>query len=284
MHSCRFMNARRLRIRGAAGLVFFGWIWASPGWAVRPFVTDDARIIDVGQIETETWLEIVRGGGTSRPALQMLGGVTLNDWMEIIAGGGIGMDDIEGGRFSVANPVIQPKLLMWRADEDGFPGLAFAAGVTLPAGRGSLYEDATGFYLIAPMTSRLFDDRVQVHLNVGLTGAREDGKTELRPYWGVATEIEVRSGWPHLVTEAYAGDPLEALGPRWAVQYGFRWIASDHLNLDLTFGLQPDAAPGFGGLAHWGQIGVRLLFDAFTPGGKPGDFMGAPGAFSIRDR
>jgi hypothetical protein len=248
--------------------------------AVRPFVTDDARIVDVGQIETENWVELTRLGGVWHPGIHMMGGATLNEWLELIAGGGVGLES--GRRLSVANPVIQPKLLLWRADEDGFPGLALALGVTLPAGQGYLYDEATGYYAIAPVTSRLFEDRLQLHVNLGVVGATSEVESAAKPYWGVGAEIEVLRDLPHVVVEAYAGDPFEALGPAWAVQYGLRWIASDYFNMDLTFGLQPDQTPAFDGLEAWGQLGVRFLFDAFTPGGRAGDFMGAKGMFSLR--
>lgn len=55
----------------------------------------------------------------------------------------------------------------------------------------------------------------------------------------------------------------------------------NYVNFDLTFGLQPDE---FGGGRWqtpdvWGQLGIRLLFDVLTPGGRKGDFDGAKGAF-----
>jgi hypothetical protein len=279
---CRGRLRRLLgRVAILAGMCMLASTWSRRAGAVRPFVTDDARIIDVGQIETENWVDVLRAGGRWLPGLNVMAGASVSEWLELIAGGGVGLD---AGALSVANPVIQPKLLLWRADEDGFPGLALALGVTLPAGQGFLYDEATGYYAIAPVTSRLFEDRLQVHVNVGIIGAVSQAENALRPYWGVGAEVEAVPDLPHVVVEAYAGDPFEALGPSWAVQYGLRWIASDHFNMDLTFGFQPDQTPGFDGLEHWGQLGLRFLFDAFTPGGRPGDFMGARGMLSLRPR
>jgi hypothetical protein len=94
--------------------------------------------------------------------------------------------------------------------------------------------------------------------------------------------VDVGVGLPELraILEVYAGDPLDALGPDRAVQWGGRWLVSDYLNLDVTFGAQPDlqVAPGEAPRTElWGQVGIRLLFDVFTENGEPGDFMGAKG-------
>lgn len=248
---------------------------ATPALAVRPFVTDDARIVDIGQIETETWFEYQRQPGRSFGMFNFMGGLTVNRWLEILGGSGVGLDS--QGSLNVLNPVITPKLLFWEAAENGSPGLALAVGVTLPLGTGELYQEATGFYAFAPITSRLLNDGLMLHLNIGGRGAYVPNQgTTLRPYWGIGTEIAVFGhNAPHLVLEAYSGDPFEALGPSIAAQGGFRWLASDTLNLDLTFGGQP--AEHNGGADVWAQLGIRLLFDAFTPGKKPGDPMGAPG-------
>ncbi|TVQ86949.1 MAG: hypothetical protein EA397_19445 [Deltaproteobacteria bacterium] len=246
--------------------------------AVRPFVTDDARIVDVGQIETESWLEYQRQPNLHLGVFNVMAGATITPWIEILAGGGVGFDSER--QMTVLNPVITPKFLFWEASEDGTPGLALAIGVTLPFGRGELFEPATGFYAFAPITTRLFDDALMVHANLGARGAYlPDDGTTLRPYWGLGIEAAVFGhAAPHLVLEAYSGDPFEALGPNIAAQGGFRWLATDYVNVDLTFGGQPEVrGPG---MELWAQVGLRLLFDAFTPGGRRGDPMGATGAFA----
>lgn len=86
-----------------------------------------------------------------------------------------------------------------------------------------------------------------------------------------------------LIIEAYAGDPLHLHAPKTAAQMGFRWIASEYVNLDLTFGVQPELDEHLrrsGSAEVWGQIGLRLLFDVFTPGGRRGDPMEAKGMFT----
>ncbi|MBX3248393.1 MAG: hypothetical protein KF901_14535 [Myxococcales bacterium] len=280
---------RALGIAAAAAAFVVGT--TSTAHAVRPFVTDDARIIDYGQLELEMWPELVFRDGKWHPGFHVMSGVSPTEWLEIIVGGGIGLE--EGRHFTVANPVIQPKLLVWRAAENGFPGLSLAAGVTLPVGRGEMFDDATGLFFIAPITSRLFDDWFLIHANVGLTAAIVPGDAELgttrsttvRPYWGVGIDVGLFHKDARFIFEAYAGDPFEALGPRRAFQWGFRWMRSDYVNLDVTFGAQPRVAEGTEAeLRHprefWGQIGIRLLFDVFRDG--PGDPMGARGMTGFR--
>jgi hypothetical protein len=180
--------------------------------------------------------------------------------------------------------VFQPKFLIWNAETDGLPGLAVGTGITLPVGRGELFEEATGVYVIGMLSSRLFDDWLFIHLNLGATSAiipaSEAATREVvfKPYWGIGIEAGVVWEELRFIAEAYSGDPFEALGPDYAFQSGFRWLASDHFNLDLTLGAQPlveDRVRVSGEWEFWAQIGVRLLFDVFTKG--PGDPMGAPG-------
>lgn len=261
-------------------------LFPSDAQAVRPFVTDDARIIDVGQLELEMWPEFAFAQGDFWAGYNVMAGVSVTPWLELLAGGGVGVE--KGGRFTAANPVIQPKLLFVRAQENGIPGVSLVAGVTLPVGRGEMYDDATGAFVIAPITSRLFDDWLQLHLNLGVAIARRaerpvDGqRTSARPFWGLGADAGLGHQDYRLVVEAYSGDPFHALGPKIAFQGGFRWLASDHVNLDVTFGTQPTVVDGTrvpGEWEYWLQIGGRFLFDVFTDG--PGDPMGAKGMVAV---
>jgi hypothetical protein len=254
--------------------------------AVRPFVTDDARIIDKGQFEFEMWPEFAFVRGETWFGYNVMAGVSVTPWLEFIAGGGVGIDTDR--RFTAANPVFQPKLLFVRAQENGVPGVALVAGVTLPVGRGEMYDDATGMFLIAPITSRLFDDWVQIHVNLGVAVARRahvplDGQqTSARPYWGVGTDVGIGHQDVRMILETYAGDPFHALGPKIAFQGGFRWLKSDWVNFDVTFGGQPlveDEVRVAGEWEYWLQIGGRFLFDVFTDG--PGDPLGGAGMIGV---
>jgi hypothetical protein len=281
----RAMRYRRSALQWAVALAIVLGL-AVRARAVRPFVTDDARIVDEGQVELETWPELAMTRGDLWFGYNLVAGVSLTPWIELIAGGGVGVD--EGGRFTAANPVFQPKLLFVRAQDNGVPGLALVVGVTLPFGRGVMYDDATGVYVVAPVTSRLFDDWLQVHVNFGASIARrgellpDRTRTTARAFWGLGADLGLGRRDVRMILEAYAGDPFHALGPKIAMQGGFRWLQSDLLNLDVTFGAQPLVenelrVPGEWEL--WAQVGARLLFDVFTRGA--GDPMGGAGLVEV---
>jgi hypothetical protein len=268
-------------------LIFIIFFFPFNAFAVRPFVTDDARIIDVRQVEIETWTELGRSSTESTLGQHIMSGYTFNNWFELIGGFGIGRD-LKNGEFTIGNPVIQPKFLLWQAYDDGFPGLAMGLGTTLPYGRGAFHDEALGYYTIAMMTSRLFNDWLQLHFNFGKTFAKEKGEaTEGRNYWGIGIDVGVYKHDYRYILEAYSGDPFEALGPDLSIQTGFRWLKSDSLNFDFTLGTQPELTETrtrSGRWEYWGQVGVRILFDELRGKLGPGRFEGAKGAFNPKNK
>jgi len=243
--------------------------------AVRPFVTDDARIIDYGQVEMETWTEFSRSPGDSSVAQHIMAGVTLTDWLEIIAGGGIGMDQTG---LTISNPALQSKILFSPIQDNGLPGLAMATGLTFPVGQGALYSDATGLFAMGMATSSFWDEWLLVHLNLGLAGAIEAQRFSPRFYWGLGIDAGLVHPDVRLIAEVYAGDPLDAIAAPYAMQTGLRWLYSEHLNFDLTVGLQPEIGSSHANAFEvWGQLGIRILWDVFTRDGQPGTAAGARG-------
>jgi hypothetical protein len=264
-------------------LILISTLYLAPVWGVRPFVTDDARITDVRQLEFETWTEFSRGSETTL-GQHVMGGFTFNEWLQVIAGVGVGQE--LDGELTISNPVIQPKILLWQAYDDGFPGLALGLGTTLPYGRGAYFDDALGYYAIAMITTRQFNDWLQLHLNFGRKFSQEKGQsTEGRNYWGVGLDVGVMHMDYRLIAEAYAGDPFESFAPDIAFQSGLRWLKSEYINFDVTFGTQPELQSNrrrSGHWEYWGQVGVRLLFDTFRDQLGPGLYEGARGAINPR--
>src|SRR5688572_22337578 len=102
--------------------------WAG---AVRPFITDDARVVGDRAAQLETWL---RG---DRRAFQhwVAGGVGPVAPLEVTLGGVYGRED---GRFAYALPLIQLKALAIETKPGaGWPGVAFAVGGFGPSGPGA---------------------------------------------------------------------------------------------------------------------------------------------------
>jgi len=257
---------------------------SNQAYAVRPFVTDDARIIDYGQLELESWLETTRADGRYSPApgLNFIGGITVNDWLQFLAGSGVGLDS--NGSSTVSNPVLMGKVLLKAAELNGAPGYAISAGTTFNSGRGEgLYDDGRVTSLVGMTTYRLLDDALNVHLNIGArTDSPRDQKSKTRVFWGVGFDAETFHEDMRVIGEVFAGDPLELNAPKIAMQTGVRWMFSDYTQLDVTFGAQPEIegrSRRNGEYEKTLQIGFRFLFDAFTRGGKAGNPEGARGLF-----
>jgi hypothetical protein len=282
--------------RIALYIIFLFIFHTSTAYAVRPFVTDDARIADYGQLEIESWMEITHADGDfgDAPGFNSMFGITPLDWLEIIAGTGFARASDD--RWAIANPVLQTKVLFTRAESNGDPGYAFASGATFDAGQTTLaaggttdedinpnYKLGDNYYAIGLMTHRLFNDTVQLHSNFGLRAEHQSGiGLRLRPYWGVGFDAAIIGDDIHAIAEAYAGDPLAYNAPLYAGQFGARWIYSDYVNIDLTFGAQPTVdtwRESTSQVEVWGQLGLRLLFDAFTHDDRPGSADGAIGLF-----
>lgn len=258
---------------------------ARPAEAVRPFVTDDARIADYGQIEGETWFDFLPEGGRVLPVYNFLLNVVPLDWLEFGASGGIGWDTDDS--VTILNPGVQAKLLFARPLDMGPPGLSALGGVTFPVGRGSQYQRAWGGYAIAPLTMSLLDGWWLIHGNLGWVGGRptDDAPSRHRFFWALGTEVALGHEDWRFVLEAFAGEPLDPFGARLAGQTGLRWLASDYLNLDLavTLSEELDEQLSRTGGVDWSiQLGLRFLIDAFTRGGAPGDTEGACGMIRWR--
>jgi hypothetical protein len=280
------MKTRKIPIHAGLFIAALTLVCQPRALAVRPFVVDDARIIDYGQYEVEHWLEYMRGGGERMYAYNFMGGVSPTDWMELIVGTGLAFASDDGYKASIINPVIQPKWLFFKAEDDGSPGLSLATGLLLPYGTGSQWDRGWGGYVLMLGTTRLWDDWLQIHVNAGATYADDRGFTaNWRPYWGIGFDQGIFHKDFRIIGEVFAGDPLDLAKPTWAAQWGVRWLKSDYVNWDMTFGTQPvlnERLRSTGKQEFWAQIGLRLLFDKFTRGGKPGDYSGAVGMFPRR--
>jgi hypothetical protein len=257
----------------------------APAHAVRPFVTDDARIVDEGQFTSELWLEHVRVGGTGENSLHALAGVALTQWLELTAVGSAGLDTTPWRELS--NPVLQAKLLLRRSEADGATGIAVSTGYIPNAGSGSARVQGDGAYALMLLTKRLRDDALLLHANLGMTGSRTAAAGDrLRPYWGFGAEFALGPDprWRG-VAEVFSGDPFDPQRSRVAAQLGLRWLKDDKFNFDLIAGWQPEVNPDLtrtGRNELWLQAGVRITLDWRVPGGRRGRAEGGDGLFRRR--
>lgn len=165
-------SCRRIEVRLAFCGLFPATLFdAGRAGAVRPFVTDDARIVNKGQLETESFAGMTFSSG-GRPGYHLgaLQGFSPTDWMEIIAGGA-GLEYHES-RLSVDDLVLQPKFLLHRPFGI-IPSLSVAGGWLFPiSGDRQRWNSCAmahaSWFLFTPEASEdPYDNGLAVHVNAG---------------------------------------------------------------------------------------------------------------------
>ena len=249
---------------------------------VRPFITDDARVVGDGLAQVEIW------GRSDRESTQLwaLGAMGPTPWLELTVGGVVGVErgeaaeeDPTPGHLTYALPLLQAKLLARPYVAGRGPGLALVAGTFLPGGRGFLKLPGYGTFGYAAMTQALAagwqassrtPDPPILHVNVGVNRLWVGAGPDLTvATWGVGVQAPLavlasatgRVAGPvpglHVVAEVFSGDPyVPGSGTAW--QAGVRQFVSTRVQVDAT------AGRGFGGnqpIAPWWSAGVRIVFD-----------------------
>lgn len=209
--------------------------------AARPFVTDDARVVDPGGCQIETFAKRQRRLDEREfwflPACNPWGRVEFTlgrSWVDGSAPG--------DSRFNL----MQAKTLLKALQTNG-SGYAFTVGaarVTPFAG-----PHATNPYVNGIGSFSFADDKVVVHANLGAIADRQAAMT--RATWGLGAEIQFH---PRLygIVEAYgqrADKPTRHLGLR-------LWVVPNKVQFDATVGTQRSGPPG----RSFGSLGLRLLF------------------------
>jgi hypothetical protein len=242
--------------------------------AVRPFVTDDARITYPGQLETESWIEL----GTTRGqkpewGLHVLTGTTVSDRLEIIAGWtGISYQD---RRIHLDDLVVQPKYLLYRSF-GAIPSVSAAVGVLAPiSGNRQLWNSYAmvhvSWFLDMPEGSTdPYDNGLAIHINLGTKSqyhAGLSGRYTTKPYWGIGFEVKTPISRDfRFLGEVFNGDPFDFEGEFPAFQTGFRWYKSPNVQWDVVYGgLRTMPGEEDRPWNHTFQIGLRVLFDDVFP-------------------
>ena len=251
---------RRDRYGGGA----WGWsvlaalaigIAPSSAHAIRPFITDDARVVGKGHVQLETYWR------RDRKSLQhwMLPAIGPNDWLELSLGGVHGVSNLgpRAGRpqYALAGPLLQSKFLLRETEANQLPGVAVVVGGVTPAGRGGFEAPGwSGFSYLAVTQSFIKEDDFLIHANVGVSTIAASGFKPAKLTWGIGTQVETLYD-VHLIAEIFSGDPY-VQGGGGAYQAGFRIIFNDHLQLDGTWGggLWGDSL-----LPVWFSSGIRIV-------------------------
>jgi hypothetical protein len=221
---------------------------AAPTFAVRPFITDDARVVGHRQAQMETWIRGDRAA-FQHWALTSYGPI---EPLELTIGMLQGLHYEHDRQYSVAGPLIQAKYLLRKPTAGSWPGIAVSAGALAPTGNGPFKPHGWDTFAYAAVTESLTEgDGVLIHGNVGLVNASIGGR---KATWGGGSQVRVIGGF-HIVSEVFSGDPYaESSGI--AVQAGFRHFISEYIQVDATVGSGMTGRPR---LPVWGTVGLRLV-------------------------
>ncbi len=202
--------------------------------AARPFVTDDARIVDLGGCQIETFVKRQRKFDETEfwfvPA--------CNPWGAELTAGYIRVDSTPSGDTSTA--ILQGKMLLK-------PLVTNGAGFALSLGM--LAGSTTSPYLNAIGSFSFSDDRVVLHANLG--GLRDGTSNRSRGTWGVGAEILLAAPRFYGIVERYG-----ASGEKPTLHTGLRiWIVPNRVQVDTTVGLQ-QSSPA----RRFATVGLRILW------------------------
>jgi hypothetical protein len=228
-----------MRTRGYAGhltaaLHLAAIFLTTDSHAARPFNTDDARVVDRGGCQIETFYKEQLSYSGSEfwflPACNPFG-------LELT----LGANRIEGDD----SLVLQAKMLLKPLDTNGY-GLAASVG--------SLGGDP---YVNGIASVSFFDDRAVVHANLGAIYDREASIT--RGTWGIGLEALLFAPRLYGILESYG-----QRGEKPTLHYGLRfWIVPNRFQIDATHGEQkagsqsaPDPAPE----RRFNSVGLRILW------------------------
>ena len=139
-------------------LMALALVVTAPAQAARPLITDDARVVDPGACQVETWVKRNRDSTEywALPACNFTG------TLELTFGGARTRDSDR----SYASDIQAQGKLMLRPLEINAVGIAVVAGTVRHP-----QADARDWFVYVPISVSLLDDRVVVHTNLG--GVRE---------------------------------------------------------------------------------------------------------------
>jgi len=216
--------------------------------AIRPFITDDARVVGRHTLQLETWVQ------AEATQLQhwVLPAFGPTERLELTIGAVHGATYGDGpATYAVAGPLLQAKWLVRAAVPNRGPGFALAGGVVTPLGRGGFQTPGGAGFAFLAITESIGDaERLLIHANLGLS----IGEDWMTPTFGVGAQLRVVAGL-HVIGEIVYGDSY-AGDNGGAVQAGFRYIFGDHVQMDGTAGV------GLWGAERrppWGTLGLRIV-------------------------
>jgi len=238
-------------------IVIFFLFLSVQSQAVRPFITDDARVVGWRLAQYETWFRF------DQHAWQHWNMVAYGPhkrW-ELALGfiHGVAAPQTEHKEYSYAIPLLQAKYLIKEYKPNGLPGVAVAAGSFLPGGNGAFKAPGPGAFAYMAVTQCFGEhENVLIHGNLGYNHVRYPESEYNVMTWGLGTQIRTIGGL-HVIGEAFSGDPYVP-GSGMSVQAGFRHFVNNLIQIDLTAG---SGIAGAYKLPFWYGAGVRLVTERF---------------------
>lgn len=226
--------------------------------AVRPFITDDARVVGGGYLQLESWV-LVDAHATEHWITFGFGPVGP---LELTAG------FVWGGQYegpeagpAVQGPLLQAKVLAHETRPDRFPGVAVVLGTLAPTGAGAFAGERWTSFAYLAVSQSFFGDDLLFHLNVGLS---VESHTDAPPQPLAGFGFQARVIGPlALLGEIVLGDALAPEVTGGAMQVGYRLLFSEEVQLDGTFGYGLWGESG----EWWVTSGIRLVMPRlYDPG------------------
>jgi len=215
--------------------ILFTLLVAAPAAkAARPFVTDDARVVDQGGCQVETFVKRQRRFDENEfwflPA--------CNPWGAELTVGYIGVNSTPAGDTNTT--VLQAKTLLKPLTTNG-AGFALTLGM-LAGTANSPYVNGIGSFSFA-------DDRVVLHTNLG--AIRDNVAHISRGTWGAGAEVLLMAPRLYGIFESYG-----QRGEKPTLHTGLRiWIIPNRVQVDTTVGLQHSLPE-----RRFGTVGLRILW------------------------
>lgn len=224
---------------------------------VRPFITDDARVVGERLAQLETWVRFDKEAGQH----WILGAYGPNKKLELTAGGvyGYQVDHDSKKTFAYALPLLQAKILFKEYKPNKAPGFGMVVGTFLPIGQGSFKPAGYGTFGYLTVSQCFGEgEKLLFHGNLGGNYLHVDGSNQLISTWGLGTQIKAYKGM-HLVAEIFSGDPyIPGTGTSW--QAGYRYFFSDLVQIDMTVG---NGIAGDVIMPFWYTAGIRIVTEKF---------------------
>jgi len=201
--------------------------------AARPFVTDDARVVDKDGCQVESFVKRQRRFDENEFWLLP----ACNPWGAELTAGHSRVDSTLGDTQAT---ILQAKMLLKPLITNG-AGFAFTLG--------TFYGATTNPYINGIGSFSFADDRVVVHANLG--ALRDNAAKITRGTWGIGAEILLIAPRLYAIVEGYG-----QTGEKPTAHTGLRiWVVPNRLQVDTTVGLQRSSLE-----RSFGTVGLRILW------------------------